>query len=148
MADCIFCNILKGTAPASIVFSDEMVTAFMDIQPVNLGHVLVIPKIHAAYLSELDEEVGARIFKVAMRIAAAVKRSGVRCEGVNLFLADGKAAFQEIFHVHLHIIPRFAGDGFGLKFGSNYGSRRSKDELDEIAKRIKETICNRNTKRT
>ena len=148
MADCIFCNILRGAAPASIVFSDEMVTAFMDIQPVNLGHVLVIPNIHAAHLSELDEEVGARLFKVAMRIAAAVKRSGVRCEGVNLFLADGKAAFQEIFHDHLHIIPRFTGNGFGLKFGSNYGLRPSEDELDKIAKRIKGTICNRNTKRT
>jgi histidine triad (HIT) family protein len=81
----------------------------------------VISKSHAAHLSELSPETGAQMFKVAMRIAEGLRRLGVKCEGVNLFLADGEAAFQDVFHVHLHVIPRFKGDGFGLKFGANYG---------------------------
>lgn len=140
MADCIFCDIIKGSAPASVVYADEKVTAMMDIQPVNPGHVLVIPNTHATYLSELDQETGGHLFKIAMRIATAVRRSGVRCEGVNLFLADGQVAGQEIFHVHLHVFPRFVGDGFGFKFGPNYGRRPSREELDETAKKIREAM--------
>jgi histidine triad (HIT) family protein len=109
----------------------------MDIQPVNPGHVLVIPRAHVADLSELDEETGGHMFKVAVRISKALRRSGLRCEGVSLHLADGKAAFQEVFHVHLHVIPRFRGDGFGLKFGPDYGLRPSKEELDMTADKIR-----------
>ncbi len=147
MTDCIFCDILNGAASASMIYRDEIVTAFMDIQPINLGHVLVIPNIHAAYLSELNEKVGAHLFKVAMRIAAAIRQSSVKCEGVNIFLADGEAASQDIFHVHLHVIPRFTGDGFRLKFGPNYGFRPGRDELNEIAEKIRENIDARDTNR-
>jgi histidine triad (HIT) family protein len=115
------------------VYSDERVLAFMDAQPVNTGHVLVISKVHAAQLSDLDEETGGQIFKVAMRVSEGLRRSGVRCEGVNLLLADGEAASQEVFHVHLHVVPRFRGDGFGMRFGPHYGGRPDKKELDKIA---------------
>ncbi len=135
--DCIFCSIVRNILPASRVYSDERVLAFMDTQPVNIGHVLIIPKAHAARLSELDIETGGRMFRVAMRIAEALRRSEIRCEGVNLFLADGEAAFQEVFHVHLHVIPRFKGDGFGLKFGPRYGCKPDRKELDRVAERIK-----------
>jgi len=138
--DCIFCRIVNGIEPASIVYSDDEVLAFMDTTPVNPGHLLVIPKAHAAHLSELDPETGGHMFKVAMRIAEALRRSGIRCEGVNLFLADGEAAFQDVFHVHLHVIPRFGGDGFGLRFGPNYGSRPDREELDEIAEKIRSAM--------
>lgn len=140
MGDCVFCQIVKGTTPASVVYTDEKVMAIMDTQPVNPGHVLIIPKTHAAHLSELDEETGAHMFKIAMRVAAALRRSGVKCEGINLFLADGEAAFQYVFHVHLHVIPRFRGDGFEIKVGPNYGSRPNRKELDKIAERIREII--------
>jgi histidine triad (HIT) family protein len=135
--DCIFCRIVNGTETASIVYSDDVILSFLDITPVNLGHLLVIPKVHVAQLSELDPETGGRMFKVAMKVADALRRSGMKCEGVNLFLADGEAAFQEVFHVHLHVIPRFSGDGFGLKFGSKYGTRPERKELDEVAEGIK-----------
>lgn len=135
--DCIFCRIVKGIIPTSNVYTDEKVIAFMDIQPVNPGHVLVIPKTHAAQLSELNPETGAHMFKVAMRTAEAIRQSGVKCEGVNLLLADGESASQDIFHVHLHVIPRFLGDGFGFKFGSNYDLKPDRKELDEAADRIK-----------
>ncbi len=136
MDDCVFCRIVNGIEPASVVYSDNEVLAFVDTTPVNPGHLLVIPKVHAAQLSELDPETGGHMFKVAMRIAEASRRSGIKCEGVNLFLADGEAAFQDVFHVHLHVIPRFSGDRFGLKLGPKYGIRPDRKELDEIAGKI------------
>ena len=140
MKDCIFCQIVAGAAPASVVYSDELVLAFMDVLPVNPGHVLVIPKVHAARLSELDEETGAQIFRVAMRVSRGLARSSVRCEGVTLLLADGEAAFQEVPHVHLHIVPRFKDDGFGLKFGPKYGLRPDRKELEAVAGSIREAM--------
>ena len=137
MGDCIFCRIVQGEAPASIVYTGEVVTAFMDIQPVNPGHVLVVPNSHASSLSELVEHTGARLFVVAQRVAAALRQSGLRCEGVNLFLADGEAAFQDVFHVHLHVVPRYIGDGFGMRFGPRYGQRPGRAELDHAAQRIR-----------
>lgn len=137
MVECVFCSIARNAEPASVVYSDEKVLAFLDIQPVNAGHVLVIPKVHAARLSELDEEIGGDVFRVAMRVAAALRRSGMRCEGTNFVLADGEAASQDVFHVHLHVIPRFKGDGFGFKFGSRYGTRPKREELDKTALKIK-----------
>jgi len=94
MKDCVFCYIVKGVSSANIAYSDDKVMAFMDIQPVNPGHVLVIPKAHAANLSELDGKTGGHVFKVAKRISEVLRRTSLKCEGVNLHLADGKAAFQ------------------------------------------------------
>ena len=91
--------------------------AFMDIQPVNPRQVLVVSIRHAAYLSDLDGSTGGRMFQVAQKVAAALRASGIRCEGVDFFLADGVVAMQEVFHTHLHVIPRFERDGFGPKYG-------------------------------
>lgn len=140
MSDCVFCDIVKGSAPSSTVYTDEQVVAFMDIQPVNPGHVLIIPKIHAAQLSELDEETGGHMFKIAMRIAEALRKSAIKCEGINFFLADGEAASQDIFHVHLHVIPRFRGDRFRIGVGPDYGTRPERKRLDEIAEKIRKAI--------
>ncbi len=135
--DCIFCEILAGRLDSSQVYRDALCTAFMDIQPVNPGHVLVVPNDHVAFLAELDEETGAHMFRVAQRLAQAIRRSGVKCEGINLFLADGAAAMQEIFHVHLHVIPRYDGDGFGLTFGPEYSQKPSRVKLDAVAQKIR-----------
>jgi len=137
---CIFCEILERRAPGSFIYEDEVCAAFMDIQPVNPGHVLVVPRRHAASLAELDPQDGARLFQAAQRVAAGLRKSGLRCEGVNLFLADGEAAGQDVFHVHLHVFPRYAGDGFGLRFSPQYGQRPSRDELDEIAEKIRDEL--------
>ena len=136
MNNCVFCDILSGDLPSSVVFEDELVCAFMDIQPVNPGHVLIVPKQHVILLADLHEETGGHMFRIAQRIAVALRRSGVKCEGVNLFLADGEAAGQEVFHVHLHVFPRFAGDGFGLRFGQEYGKKPAREELDDAAEQI------------
>lgn len=140
MSDCIFCDILSGKLLSSVVYQDERCTALMDIQPINPGHVLVIPNSHAACLADLEEGVGSDLFRVAQRVAAALRSSGLRCEGVNLFLADGEAAGQEVFHVHLHVFPRHKGDGFGFKFPSGYSNKPDRRELDAIALQIKDAL--------
>jgi len=139
-SDCIFCDIIAGQAPASFVYQDDLVVAFMDIQPVNPGHLLVIPRAHATYLAEMDKATDQRLFQVGKELAAAVRRCGVRCEGVNLFLADGEAAGQEVFHVHLHVIPRFADDGFGFVFGRNYFQLPKRATLDDVATGIRQIL--------
>ena len=136
MNRCLFCEIVGGRSPSSVVFRDGRCIAFMDIQPVNPGHLLVVPIEHAATLSDLDEDVGAHVFRVAQRLAGALRASGIRCEGINLFLADGEAAGQEVFHVHLHVLPRFYGDGFGLRFGPNYTNKPDRQELEAAAQRV------------
>jgi histidine triad (HIT) family protein len=141
MTDCIFCRILAGDAPGSFVYRDDHVAAFMDIQPVNPGHVLVIPIRHAAFLADIDADTAAAVMRAGQRVAAAIRASGVRCEGVNLFLADGEAAMQEVFHVHLHVFPRFPGDGFGLHFAPEYHTRRpAREELDRTAVSLREAL--------
>jgi histidine triad (HIT) family protein len=134
---CVFCDILAGDAPASIVHEDERTVTFLDHRPVTPGHLLVVPRTHAASLAELDPEDGAQLFRVGMRAAAALRSSSLRCEGVNFHLADGEVAGQEVFHVHLHVIARFAGDGFGLRFPPDYGVRE-RGELDAAADAVRE----------
>jgi histidine triad (HIT) family protein len=134
---CIFCEILAGDAEASAVGESERALAVLDIQPVTPGHTLVVPRRHAARLADLDREDGAELFRVGQRVAAALYASDLRSDGVNFFLADGVAAGQEVFHVHLHVLPRFAGDGFGLHVPEDYRVRE-RSELDEVAARLRE----------
>jgi cytochrome bd ubiquinol oxidase subunit II len=138
--ECIFCAIDAGAAPASIVHDDEATLAFLDINPVTPGHLLVIPKRHATFLADLDPADGGRLFVVGMRLAAALRSSGLRCEGVNFFLADGEAAGQEVFHVHFHVFPRFADDGVRIDFDS---AKPSRADLDSIAGRIRAALARR-----
>ncbi|MCA1693904.1 MAG: HIT family protein [Actinobacteria bacterium] len=135
--DCVFCRIVAGTADASVTYEDDRVLAFCDLNPVNPGHLLITPKVHGVGLVDLEESDGSRMFVVAQRLAAAVRGSGVRCEGVNLFLADGEAAGQEVFHVHLHVFPRYVGDRFRLDFVRR---RASRTDLDEIAARVRAVL--------
>jgi diadenosine tetraphosphate (Ap4A) HIT family hydrolase len=134
MQFCVFCQIVAGEGPASVFYEDDVVLGLMTIGPVTTGHAMVIPKRHAGRLADLDERTGRHLWTVAQRAAAAVRASGVRCEGINLFLADGEAAFQEIHHVHMHVIPRYRGDPFRLV--ADWGIRPARRELDEVARMI------------
>ncbi len=136
MADCLFCRLVAGDEEVSVVHEAERTVVFMDIQPVVRGHMLVVPRVHAAYLADLDPDDGAAVFRSGQLAAAALRASSLRCEGVNLFLADGAAAGQDVFHVHLHVIPRYEGDGFGLRFPPDY-SIRPRAELDEAAEALR-----------
>jgi histidine triad (HIT) family protein len=131
---CLFCDIIPGREESSLVHADEHVIAFMDIEPVTQGHLLVVPRSHADCLEALNEELGARVFQVAHRLARALYRSGLPCVGANMFLADGCAAFQEIFHVHLHVVPGTPGDGFHID--ANW-RRRDRKELDATAEQVR-----------
>ena len=137
MDDCIFCSIIKGSLPASIIYEDKYLLAFMDIQPVNKGHVLIISRQHKELIFELDDIILSRMFVLAKNINNAIRESGIKAEGINLFLADGKSAGQEVMHVHLHIIPRFLNDGFGFIFPEGYEKRPQRNELDIISEKIK-----------
>lgn len=138
--DCIFCKIIAKQVPSTIVYEDDEIIAFLDVRPINPGHTLVIPKNHAAGLEELDSQLGGRLFQVAGRIAAALRKSGIRCEGINVWLADGKAAFQEIPHIHIHVIPRFEGDGIRIQAGPDYGTTPPDKKMDEQGKKIRKAL--------
>jgi len=140
MNKCIFCDIISGLAPASIVYQDELCFAFMDIRPINPGHVLVVPRFHAALLADLDSASAGRLIQVAQQVDAALRHTGLRCEGVNLFLADGRAAGQEVMHVHLHVFPRFYGDGHHLRFAPGYFTHPSATDLEKNADLIKKHL--------
>ena len=140
MTHCVFCEILAGRLPSTRVYDDERCVVFMDIHPINPGHMLVVSRRHAADLAALEAEDGAQLFRVAQRMARAARASGLPCEGVNLFLADGAAAGQEVAHVHLHVVPRRAGDGFGLKFGPHYYSPPPRAELEQAAAQVREAL--------
>lgn len=143
-SDCIFCEIAAGREPASFVYRDADVLAFMSIAPVNPGHLLVIPHRHAPSLSELLPELASALFLEARRFGAALRSSSLRCEGVNLFLADGAAASQLVPHVHLHVIPRFTGDSFKLnsRGGVTAPDNRSlRKDLDAAAAAIRAALA-------
>ena len=140
MSACPFCNILAGDLPGSFVYQDEICSAVMDIQPINAGHLLVLPNEHVEDLASLPPEIASHIFLVAQKLAFALRQSGIQCEGVNLFLADGKAAMQEVPHFHLHIIPRFEDDGFGFQFSPRYAELPTRKELEDNAFHIRQAL--------
>ena len=134
---CVFCGIVGGSQPASIVLDEGEVLAFCDIQPAAPGHLLVVPREHAEGLADLPDAHGRAMWSMAQRLARAVRRA-VRCDGVNLFLADGAAAGQEISHVHLHVVPRTVGDGV-FRISANW-SLPARTDLDASAARIRSVL--------
>lgn len=136
--NCVFCQIVAGKSPVSKVYEDDRALVLMTIGPVTPGHAMVIPKAHVPYMDALDEDLGAHLFRITQRVAKAIRSSGLRCEGINLFLADGEAAWQEVFHFHLHVFPRYRGDGpiFDLKV--DWSNKPPRDELDRAAALIRE----------
>lgn len=132
--ECVFCAIGTGRAPAALVHEDDEFVGIVDLRPVTTGHLLVLPRAHYADLAELPPETGTRMFGVAQELAAALRRTDLPCDGINLFLADGKAAGQEIPHVHLHVIPRHADDGFVMQADWRV---RDREELAEVAAKVR-----------
>lgn len=134
MENCIFCKIVKSELPSIKIYEDELVLAFLDINPVNIGHTLIIPKKHFENIFELPEETAIHIMKITKKISSAIKKSGA--DGINISINNGKAAGQVIFHSHTHIIPRFTGDNL-----PPWPARTPRNgELAEIAKKIIEAL--------
>ncbi|MBO0922071.1 HIT family protein [Cellulomonas sp. zg-ZUI222] len=136
--ECVFCAIAAGRAEASVVFEDDTVVVFMDLHPVNPGHLLVVPRGHAVGLEDLDGATGAHVFSVGHDMARALRRSTLRCDGINVVLCDGRAAFQTVFHVHLHVIPRHIDDGWTMPTDP---PERAKALRDRDAAAIKDALA-------
>ena len=113
MSDCVFCRIVAGQIPSTKVYEDEHTLAFMDIGQVNPGHVLVTAKKHAANLYELDEEQAEAVARACLKVSKAIQET-FEPEGLSVYQANGKAAGQTVFHYHVHLLPRHAGDGMEL----------------------------------
>jgi histidine triad (HIT) family protein len=140
--ECLLCRIVARTEDASIAYEDDQVLALCDLYPVNPGHLLVVPKTHAVGLADLGEADGRRMFTIGQALAAAIRKTDLRCDGINLFLADGAAAFQEVFHVHLHVIPRYAGDSFRLYTGQS-STPTPRSDLDAVASQVRALLFRR-----
>ena len=136
-AGCIFCAVVARQAEASVVYEDDMVVAFMDLNPVTPGHLLVVPREHAVGLDDLDPATSAHVWSVGHDLARALRRSSLRCEGINVLLCDGEVAFQTVFHFHLHVIPRYVGDGWTLKADP---PERERSLLDSDARAIRAAV--------
>ncbi len=134
--DCIFCAILRGDSPATFTHEDDTVVAFMDIQPITHGHMLVVPREHAVLMHDVNETVAMRAFKVARQLAELARQT-LGASGANIFVADGEVAFQDVPHFHVHVIPRYPGDGFSLAFPPSYEHPPSRAELETVAAAIR-----------
>jgi histidine triad (HIT) family protein len=131
--DCIFCKILAGDLPAQIVAEDERTIAFMDISPATRGHLLVIPRNHVRDIIEVDRDDLQATVDTAQRMARrALERLGA--DGVNLLNACGAAAWQTVFHFHVHVIPRYEGDPLQLPWIPSEGDR---DEIAAAARELR-----------
>lgn len=137
VSDCIFCEIVARRAPATVVHETESVLAFLDIRPVTRGHTLVIPKAHSSGLAQLDPAVGGEVFAAGQILAAAMRRSTLAADGVNLAMNDGRAAFQTVFHSHLHVVPRHHGDR--IRFVAGMITRRQ-SEPEATARAIRDAL--------
>jgi len=121
MDDCVFCKILKGELPAHFVYEDDLVTAFLSLEQPNPYKVLVVPRAHVETVYDLTDKQAASIFKATVKIARGV-RDASKCEGMNLVQSNGRAGQQDVFHFHLHIVPRFSGDSIVLDWDNTPAS--------------------------
>ena len=136
MGDCIFCRIIEGTIPSTRVHEDELTLAFMDIGQVNPGHVLVTTKPHVENIFGLDNRLAAAVFQTTARMARAIE-SVYSPDGVSLYQANGVAAGQTVFHFHLHLVPRYDGDGMQLTWPAKNPPR---EQLETEAARIRAAL--------
>ncbi len=136
MEDCVFCKIVAKEIPATVVHEDKDTLAFMDIGQVNPGHVLVALKQHAENIFALDEAQAAAVFRSAAKVARAI-RAAFQPGGLSVYQANGKAAGQTVFHLHIHLVPRHEGDGMELTWPvKNPPRERLADYADKIRAKL------------
>ena len=132
---CAFCELVRGAGEASVCYEDSVAIAFMDIQPVNAGHVLVAPRRHFESLEDLPAGIAMHLFEVALRLEPAV-RTVSGAQGMNMVVNSGRAAGQDVFHYHVHLIPRRMGDGFDIPLPFPESAMPNRMQLDACAARI------------
>jgi histidine triad (HIT) family protein len=136
MSDCVFCRIVARQIPATVVHENEHVLAFMDLGQVNPGHVLVTVKAHAESLYALSDAQAGAVLPAAGRVARAI-RAAFNPEGLSVYQANGRAAGQTVFHYHVHLVPRYEGDGMALSWPVKNPPR---EKLEEYAARIRASL--------
>ena len=134
--DCIFCKIAKGEIHSATVYEDSHFTVNLDVNPATKGHCLIIPKEHFDNIYDLDGETAGKLFALATCIARAM-RDALKCDGLNLVQNNGEIAGQTVNHFHLHLIPRYEGDGLNLNWPQQ---EISAEQLEEIRQSIKKSI--------
>jgi histidine triad (HIT) family protein len=122
---CVFCAIVAGAAPAIRIHEDDDYLAILDVRPIVRGHVLVIPKVHTVDLTDTPPDTVADLVRIGQRVARAARSSELHADGNNIAINDGRAAFQSVFHIHLHVAPRTSGDK--LSFAKGLIVRRDPD---------------------
>jgi histidine triad (HIT) family protein len=132
---CTFCDLIKGAAEVSVCHEDADSLAFMDIQPVNAGHVLVVPRAHYESLLDVPPEIGEHLFRVTMRLASAIRKV-TGCDDMNIVVNSGAAAGQDEPHYHVHIIPRREGDGFNIDLPFGGSAMPERTMLDAVAAQL------------
>jgi histidine triad (HIT) family protein len=130
---CIFCRIAQKQVPANLVYEDEKALAFLDIRPLNEGHTLVIPKAHYETIFDIPQELITYLHGITKQIAIAVKKA-TKADGISIIQQNGKAASQEVFHLHIHVIPRYEGQKLP-RFSDVKEADREK--LSQTAEKIK-----------
>lgn len=137
--DCLFCKIAANDIPGQRVYEDEHTLAFLDINPTNTGHTLIIPKKHTNHLLDADDETLARCISTAAKVARAVKEA-TNADGVNLLQNSLQAAGQVVFHLHFHVVPRFDSDGFRHWPGKPYESEEAAQKMaNKISEHLNQT---------
>lgn len=136
MSNCVFCRIVAREIPATVVHEDEHTLAFMDLGQVNPGHVLVAVRAHAENLYGLNEAQAGAVLRAAARVARAI-REAFKPEGLSVYQANGKAAGQTVFHYHVHLVPRYEGDGMDLTWPVKNPPR---EKLEEAAAKIRASL--------
>ena len=135
---CVFCAIVAGEAPAIRIYEDDDYLAILDIRPIVRGHTLVIPKKHTVDLTDTPADTIADLVRIGQRIGKAARASELEADGNNIAINDGKAAFQSVFHIHLHVLPRQAGDK--LSFAKGMLLRRDPDR-EESGRLLREALA-------
>lgn len=136
MEDFVFCKILTGEIPAHLVYEDDLVVAFLSPEQPNPCKVLVVPRDHLEMVYDLDDELAGALFKSTVKIARCI-RDASGCEGMNLVQSNGKVGLQDVFHFHLHIVPRFSGDCIVLDWDN---TPTSQNELSIIAQKTRSNL--------
>ena len=132
--NCIFCKLANGDIPTNVIYEDDTFTVILDADPATRGHALILPKEHAANIYELPDETAAKVFVLAKKLATKMTEI-LKCDGFNIVQNNGTVAGQTVFHFHMHLIPRYIGDGTEERLGWNYAGL-SAEEIAEICKEL------------
>ena len=137
MSDCIFCKIAAGEIPAASIYEDDDFRVILDLGPATKGHALILPKVHYSDLTDLPEELAAKAFVLAKKIVTGMKEV-LPCDGYNVVQNNGSAAGQTVFHFHMHLIPRYKGDGAHILWEPGKLTDETREEILDKTKSFRE----------